>query len=82
METYNTENIYFRFDDSEKSIFMKDKTDVYNETSAYNTKKRPYKQVKAMMIDFIKAGDTSTFHAWISTLDNKGLRMHTYCAMD
>lgn len=81
-QIYNTENIYFRFNDTDKSIFMRDKTDIYNETSAYNTRKRPYMQIKNMMVNFIQAGDTSTFHDWISTLNNRGLRMHTYCAMD
>lgn len=83
METKTTENIYIRFDDANKSIFMRDLTDKYNETSAYNKLKRNYKQAKADLIFCINAGDHSTFWQWIRALDEKyKMRMHTYCAMD
>ena len=57
-----TANYYIRFNDVDKSIFMRDLTDVYNETAAYNKAKRGYKAFKSAIVSAIQSGDLSTFN--------------------
>lgn len=83
METYTTEKYYVRFDDKEKSIYMRDLTDTANDPSAYNTKKRGYKKMKEDMLSAIEMGDRSSMSSWVYAGDKAyNMGMRTYCAMD
>lgn len=78
-----TTNYYIRFDDADKSIFMRDLTDVYNETAAYNKAKRGYKGFKNAIVSAIQSGDLSTFNTWVRVADTVyKLNMHTWCMVD
>jgi len=80
---YFTKNIYFRFNDEDKSIFMSDRNDLANETSSYNKAKRGYKKAKEMLLQAISMDDMSTMSQWIRVCDEKfKLKMHIYCAID
>jgi len=80
---YKTEKVYFRFDDKRKEVYMKDLTDIYNETSGYNKKKRGYAKFKQIVIDLVNMKDMSSFYTYIRIANEKfNLSMHTYCAMD
>ena len=78
-----TTNYYIRFDDADKSIFMRDLTDVYNETAAYNKAKRGYKAFKSAIVSAIQSGDLSTFNTWVRVADDVyKLNMHIWCMVD
>ena len=83
MEVFNTKNYHISFDDSKKEIYMQDTTDQFNLPSAYNRKKRGYKQFKNAILSAIQNGDCTTFNTWLRVADEKfDLNMHYYCAMD
>lgn len=78
-----TANYYIRFNDVDKSIFMRDLTDVYNETAAYNKAKRGYKAFKSAIVSAIQSGDLSTFNTWVRVADDVyKLNMHIWCMVD
>jgi len=82
-ENFKTENYFISFNDTKKEIYMRDLRDVYNETSAYNRKKRGYAKFKEAIIWAIGAGDQSKFNQWVNVADSHyKLDMRTYCAMD
>lgn len=83
MEQYKTENYFVSFNDKENTIYMRDLTDIYNETSAYNKNKREYKRFKNDIIAAIDAGDRTSFNIWRDVANTHyKLKMHIYCAMD
>lgn len=78
-----TDKISITFNDKEKSFFMQDLTDTYNETCAFNKNKRGYEKFKNNITSAINAGDQSTFWKWIEVANTiYKLNTHTYCAMD
>jgi hypothetical protein len=82
-QKFSTPNYFISFDDAKKEIYMRDLKDIYNETSAYNRKKRGYNAFKMAITHAIKAGDMSRFSNWVNVADQYyKLDMRIYCAMD
>ncbi len=82
--TYSTEKVYITLDPERKEIYMRDKTDFYNETSGYNQKKRGFKKAYEVMqkMQSVEKQDQSTFSSFRNLFDSFNLGMRTYCAMD
>lgn len=76
-------NVYIRIE--EKDIFFRDKTDIYNDTSGYTTKKRGIKKA-GEYINYMFTTELAPelkFKHIREVLDSKfNLKVHTYCAMD
>jgi len=91
MNTFRNNNVWITYSPKTESnprpdIFLKDLTDVYNETSAYTTKLRglplAWKFIEQIMTcEDLK--DDLNFRDIVNILDDKfNLSTHIYCAMD
>lgn len=83
--TYSNQYVYVDCRPDEPEIYFKDKTDVYNETSGYTTKKRGVKKF-IQFLDQVFADerlkDDMKFRDITNLLDKANLPYRTYCAMD
>lgn len=82
---YKNNNIYVRVSERDKDIYFKDLTDVWNDTSAYTTKKRSFKKASEY-IDYMFSTELKEelkFKHIREVLNTKfNMSVHTYCAMD
>ena len=81
---YCNNNVIININFEKKEIYMRDLTDVYNETSAYNKKVRGFKKVVEVMekLKTVEKEDKTTFWGFMSLFDSLGMDMRSYCAVD
>lgn len=80
MTTLRNANMIASYDELEKSIRLKDLTDLNNEPAAYNNSLRGLK--KAWLVLEQSFTQDMTMDQAYTILDQNGIWMHTYCMMD
>jgi len=68
-----------KYDLEEKEIFGRDLEDRYNEPCFYNNNKRIKKGIEVLEKEFT---DGMTMWQAIEVLQNNGVNIHSYCAVD
>jgi hypothetical protein len=82
---YQNQYIYIECRPNEPEIFFRDKTDVYNETSGYTTKKRGVNRFIKFLEQVFqdeRLKDDIQFKDITKLLQNANVQYRTYCAMD